>query len=56
MPEHPGHDTGNSKVEIISILSHGEGEAMVHTCHRKYEWGLGSLLEISTSMMNRFHH
>ena len=33
--------TGNSKVEIVSLLSHGEGEAMVHTCRRKYEWGLG---------------
>ena len=30
-PCHPGHDIGNSKVEIVSLLSHGEGEAMVHT-------------------------
>ena len=22
-------------------FSHGEGEAMVHSCRRKYEWGLG---------------
>ena len=22
-------------------FSHGEGEAMVHTCRRKYQWGLG---------------
>ena len=28
MPEHLGHDTRNSKVEIVSILSHGEGKAM----------------------------
>jgi hypothetical protein len=41
MPEHLRHDTRNRKVEIVSLLSHEEGEAMVHTCHRKYKWGLG---------------
>jgi hypothetical protein len=40
VPEHLRHATRNSKVKIVSLLSHGEGEAMVHTCHRKYEWGL----------------
>jgi hypothetical protein len=24
MPEHLGHDTGNSKVEIVFLLSHGK--------------------------------
>jgi len=38
VPEHLGHDTGNSKVEIVSLLSHGESEAMVHICRIKYEW------------------
>ena len=38
MPKHLRHDTRNSKVKIVSLLSHGEGEAMVHTCRRKYEW------------------
>jgi hypothetical protein len=46
VPEHLRHDTGNSKVEIVLLkkkvvivllLSHREGEAMVHTCHRKYK-------------------
>ena len=41
MAEHLRHNTRNLKVEIVSLLSHGEGEAMVHTCRRKYEWGLG---------------
>ena len=41
MSKHLGHDTGNSKVEIVSLLSHGKGEAMVRSGHRKYEWGLG---------------
>jgi hypothetical protein len=39
--EHLRHDTSNLKVEIVSLLSHGEGEAMVHRRRRKYEWGLG---------------
>ena len=39
--KHFRHDTGNTKVEIVSLLPHGEGEAMVHICHRKYERGLG---------------
>jgi hypothetical protein len=38
---HLKHDTGNSKVEIVSFLSHREGKIMVHICHKKYEWGLG---------------
>ena len=41
MPKDLGHDTANTKVEIVSLLSHGKDEAMVHTCRRKYEWGLG---------------
>jgi hypothetical protein len=41
MPEHLGHDTRNSKVKIVFLLSHGEGEGMVCSYHRKYEWGLG---------------
>jgi hypothetical protein len=41
VPEHFRHDIGNLKVEIISLLSHEESEAMVHTRRRKYEWGLG---------------
>ena len=28
MPEHLRHDIGNTKVEIVSFLSHEEGEAM----------------------------
>jgi hypothetical protein len=28
-------------VEIVSLLSHGEGEAMVRSYRRKFEWGLG---------------
>ena len=31
----------NTKVEVVSLLSHGEGEVMVHICCRKYEQGLG---------------
>jgi hypothetical protein len=30
MPEHPGYDTRNSKVNIVSLLPNGGGEAMVH--------------------------
>jgi hypothetical protein len=30
VPEHLGHDTRNSKVKIVSFLSHREGETMVH--------------------------
>ena len=41
VPEHLRHDIRNSKVEIVSLFSHREGEAMVHTCRRKYEWWLG---------------
>jgi hypothetical protein len=41
VPEHFRHDTRNTKVEIVSLLSQGKGEAMVHTCRRKYERGLG---------------
>jgi hypothetical protein len=41
MPEHPWHDIGNYKVEIVSLFSHREGEAMVHSSSRTYEWGLG---------------
>jgi hypothetical protein len=41
VPEHLGHDKRNSEMEIVSLLSHREGEAIVHTRHRKYEWGLG---------------
>jgi hypothetical protein len=37
----PRHDTGNCKVEIVSLLSHGEGEAMVRSYRRKFEWRLG---------------
>jgi hypothetical protein len=37
VPEHLEHDTRNSKVEIISFLSHREGKTMVHICHRKYD-------------------
>jgi hypothetical protein len=40
VPEHLGHDTRNSKVKIIFLFSHGEGEGMVCPCRRKYEWGL----------------
>ena len=39
MLEHLWHDIGNTKVEIVSLLSQGQGEAMVHTCYRKYKWG-----------------
>ena len=31
VPEHLRHDTRNSKVKIVSLFSHREGEAMVHT-------------------------
>jgi hypothetical protein len=41
VPEHLKHDTRNSKMEIVSLLSHEEGEVMVHTHHRKYKWRLG---------------
>jgi hypothetical protein len=30
MLEHSGHDTRNSKVEVVSLLPHGGGEVMVH--------------------------
>jgi hypothetical protein len=36
-PKHLRHDTKNTKVDIVSLLSHGEGEAMVHIRHRKCE-------------------
>ena len=39
--EHLRHDTRDSKMEIVSLFSHIEGEAVVYTCCRKYEWGLG---------------
>jgi hypothetical protein len=41
MPEHLRHAIRNFKVEIVSLLSHGEGKTIVHRHHRKYEWGLG---------------
>jgi hypothetical protein len=41
MPEDFWHDTINFKVEIVSLFSHREGEAMVHTHPRKYECGMG---------------
>jgi hypothetical protein len=41
MSEHLGHDIRNLKVEIVSLLSHGEGKTMVHRRHRKHECGLG---------------
>ena len=31
MPEHLRHDTGNTKVEIVSLLSFREGEATWYT-------------------------
>jgi Tfp pilus assembly PilM family ATPase len=34
---HLGLDIRNTKVKVVSLLSHGKGEAMVHICHRKYE-------------------
>jgi hypothetical protein len=37
MPVHIRHDTRNHKVEIVSLLPHGEGEAMVHICHGQCE-------------------
>jgi hypothetical protein len=43
VPEHLRHDIRNTKVEVVSLLSHGEGETMVHICHRKYEWGWDEL-------------
>ena len=32
-------DTRNSNVEVGSLLSHGDGEAMVHACEES-EWRL----------------
>jgi hypothetical protein len=31
MPKHLRHDTRNTRVGTVSLLSHGDGEAMVHT-------------------------
>jgi hypothetical protein len=41
VPEHLKHDTRNTKVEIVSLPSHGKGEAMIHRHRIKDERGLG---------------
>lgn len=34
----PRHDTRSVDVEVVSTLSHKEGESIVHTQHEEHKW------------------